>query len=659
MRRATNRGLLHGTLMACGLVACGLTTAGVRSAGARSDLFLLEAAPSVSDVVFAGNERFTDGELKDQIGTRARHWLRPFRDARLVRSQLEQDVLSLAGFYRARGFLRVQVSAAAIQGVDGAEVHFRIVEGSPVAVSELDLRGLDDSERDRFLKRLRTQPGRPLNPYQLENDRTLVQAHLADTGHPLGVVEESTIIRGDSALVHFVVRKGPEVRFGAVEFEGAGGIARWPVRREQTFRTGELFRRREVTRTQQRLYDTGLFSDVQFVPDTTLSAAGELGGVYRLRQRRHNWVAAGVGYSNTGGSNFIRLSGEWGTRNLFHTARGLSVKSQNSFDLPPEGAEGDPFFRLREHRDNARLVQPWLFGRRLRGELGGFFQYDNLRVITVRQTSYGFTGGVSKELRERVSNVAFNLEARWTKNRVDPEVNLDSLDVQLRRPRYSTRLAGLSFGYDDRDDYINPNRGVRVTTLLQYAGDFLGGDNNFDKAAVSGSRYRRLGRRTVLATRLALGGVNPLKTFEPESGTRPVDDIPVEDRFYTGGSASVRGYQENTINGVQSGSDPNGGGLLSVLANAELRFGLLGPLGGVLFADAGEVWIDANEIRLDRLGPTFDRGKTTLSHLRWSLGGGLRLNTPVGPIRLEGAWRLSPRSGDRPQDIHFAIGQAF
>lgn len=641
-----------------GLLLLGLAAAAPPAGAARSDLFLLEAAPNVQRVVFEGNRRFGSRELSGQVATHPGAWTHPFRDSRLVKSQLEQDVQTLIGFYRARGYLRAQVTAVAIQRDDGAEVRFTIHEGEPVQVATVDLRGLERAERERLGRRLRTQRQRPLNPYQLENDRLLVQGWLADNGHPLGRVEENALIAGDSAQVTLSATPGPEVRFGRVEFAGGSGIARWPIQREVTFKPGQTFSRREVARTTQRLYDTGLFNDVVFVPDTTASG-DSLGGTFRLRQRRHHWLSAGVGYSNTAGSNFIRLSAEWGSRNLFHTARGLSFKTQNSFDLPPSHTATESFLRLREHRDNLRLVQPWLFGARLRGELGGFFGYDNIRIITVRQTSYGFTAGVAKELRERVANVSLNFEARWVKNKVDAGQNIDSLDVQLRRPRYSTRLGGVLYTWDGRDDFINPTRGHHYTVQAQYAGGIFGGDNNFDKLALGASAFRRTGRRAVLATRLSLAGVNPLNSSSLPLDVRPVDIVPVEDRLYLGGSASVRGYQENTINGVDRGTDPNGGGLVSLLANVELRFGLVGSLGGVLFVDVGNVWVNRRGIQLGRLAPTFGGDSATLDNVRYSIGGGLRLNTPVGPIRLEGAYRLSPRHHDLPQDLHFGIGQTF
>ena len=121
----------------------------------------------------------------------------------------------------------------------------------------------------------------------------------------------------------------------------------------------------------------------------------------------------------------------------------------------------------------------------------------------------------------------------------------------------------------------------------------------------------------------------------------------------------MRGYQENTLNGLADGKDPSGGGLLTLLANLEMRFPIRGPLGGAIFLDAGNVWREYSRVKIRHFVPTFDTEKTTPEHMRYSVGAGLRFNSPVGPIRLEWAYRLSPARHEFPSDLHLAVGQTF
>ena len=127
----------------------------------------------------------------------------------------------------------------------------------------------------------------------------------------------------------------------------------------------------------------------------------------------------------------------------------------------------------------------------------------------------------------------------------------------------------------------------------------------------------------------------------PYGGTQ---DLPIEDRFYAGGANSVRGYREQRVGPLDAQGDPLGGNALVVL-NAEWRFPIWRVLGGVVFVDAGTVTSQVNQLAWD----TF----------RVGTGGGLRLNTPVGPIRVDFGYALTPIPGEGRFQAYFALGNPF
>lgn len=660
MAQATRRGATVLILILAAALAGG---------GARAqDLLLLGEAPRIRAITIEGNVHFDDGTIAAQMSSRAPSWRRPFRTARLTRGQLEQDVGAIEGFYRDRGYLRARVAASVIDRPDGIEIRLDVDEGKPVLLSDTDIRGLSERPRASLLKSLKNQPGRPLSPYQLEQDRLTIEGHLADRGRPYGQVEDNVQFAGDSAVAVFLVNEGPLVTIGDVNFSGADGIDTVRLARELTVHPGSRFSRKELTRTRQRLYDTGLFLDVSprfpAVPDTVVDVS------FDLRRRKEHWFGAGVGFSNTV-ENLIRFSGEWGTRNVLGSGRRFSASGRLAHYFLADTTLNRRFFDVGEASIDAAVYEPWLFGTRVRGRLAGFYRLDdNVRNSNIRQTSYGSTAEISRELKERRTNLALQFEARWVRNNVERAVaDVDcEEDPLLCRERYRTRLASLRFSYDDRDLFLNPTRGSRHDLLLQNAGGILGGDNNFQKTVAASSFHTRIGSGATLSTRLRVGSINPPGEVIVGGVTVPdVDAVPVEDRFFSGGATSVRGYEENNLDGLAVTEESTvGGGLFELVANAELRFGIRGPLGGVLFLDAGNVWRDFDGVRFRHLLPTFDAGKTELEHLRYSVGGGIRFNTPVGPVRVEGAYRLSPMAtvvGGRPaehlRDIHFALGHTF
>ena len=123
--------------------------------------------------------------------------------------------------------------------------------------------------------------------------------------------------------------------------------------------------------------------------------------------------------------------------------------------------------------------------------------------------------------------------------------------------------------------------------------------------------------------------------------------VPLHERFYAGGSTTVRGYTQDSIG--PSALDPSGtlipqGGASMAVFNLELRLNPGEGLGFVLFTDAGNVWA-AQEINTDEL--------------RASYGAGIRYGTPIGPIRIDYGQKIDRRPGESPGEIHFNIGNTF
>ncbi len=118
--------------------------------------------------------------------------------------------------------------------------------------------------------------------------------------------------------------------------------------------------------------------------------------------------------------------------------------------------------------------------------------------------------------------------------------------------------------------------------------------------------------------------------------------VPAEERFYAGGSYSVRGYSRNMLGPLDETGSPTGG-LSLAEASVELRISLVGSLGFVSFLDGGNVWKQTLTYKLDEIA--------------YALGAGLRYDTPVGPVRFDAAKSLT--DGGVPWQFHFSIGQAF
>jgi outer membrane translocation and assembly module TamA len=147
-----------------------------------------------------------------------------------------------------------------------------------------------------------------------------------------------------------------------------------------------------------------------------------------------------------------------------------------------------------------------------------------------------------------------------------------------------------------------------------------------------------------VASRLQLGGINPVGVDSQV--------VPFSKKYLLGGATSIRGWGRYEVSPLSGSGLPIGGD--SMLAfSEELRAVLRGPLGAVVFLDAGNVWEESFGVKLN--------------DLRYAIGPGLRYQTAIGPIRFDFGYQLNPTPellvNGQPQSrrwrVHFSIGQAF
>ena len=192
--------------------------------------------------------------------------------------------------------------------------------------------------------------------------------------------------------------------------------------------------------------------------------------------------------------------------------------------------------------------------------------------------------------------------------------------------------------WDKRDDPFNPTQGSIHGFNIKEAMKELGSEVDFTKATVQSTWYLPAKEYLVLALSGRAGMAWP---------HHDTLEIPINERFYLGGSTTVRGYIQDSVgpyNLDTAGNRIPTGGSSMIQLNAEIRLNSSGGSGFVIFTDAGNVWVDQN-IRLD--------------DLRASYGVGFRYHTPVGPLRVDYGQKIHRLSGESAGELHFSIGQAF
>ncbi len=595
--------------------------------------------PYVSRIQIEGNSVFSDGKLKGVMKTKERSILRPFRKSTFRKDFLQADIESILGLYKRHGHLKAKIDSQSVERFrDGraVRIYLELVEGPKTLVDEVNLEGISALAEAKVKKGLRLKPGAPFDPYSLEDDKRSILEQYAEAGYVYASVSDNTVFDGNLARVYYIVKEGIQARAGEITVGGNRVTGQWLVKREVTLRPGDILRRSELIRTQQRIYDTGLYSDVRLSSLTGDSAAAVVDLMVIVKERKMAWVGTGIGY---GSSDQLRVFGEWGHRNILRSGQRFFTSANFAFGkwLLSHGKAV-----LDESRFEIGTVEPWLFGTRTAGQLVFYREYKREAAFSEEFTGFTFT---AKRDLSSFSKAFISYDNRWA-HTTDP--------AAIWR-EYVTRSLYVSSLRDTRDDIFDPARGSYQDLSWKIAGGALGGNYSFQKVTFSSSWYSSL-KGIVLASRVKVGFAEP---FGETRGITPLDRIPFEERFRTGGATSVRGYVEDDELGPRDADGTVTGGRFLLLTNVEARFPLFWKVSGALFLDGGSVWRNPSDVRFR----SFDPGMTSVgdSDYRYSFGGGLRLETPVGPVRVDYGrkLRLTVHDGDDRGQFHFSLGQAF
>ncbi len=632
-----------------------------------------EDEPTVGRVEIVGNRAYTEGTLKSILRTRAKSFFRPWRSAPLRSDFIRYDRLALRDFYRRHGFLSADADSVEIVHRDESrvEVRFHIVEGPHARVDAIDFDGPTAADEEVIRSVIPLEAGGLFEFPAVEVSLASIDSVYAERGHVAAAIRDSIEVSGDNVRVRFTIVPGPSARLRRIEVEGTRSTKPGSVSREVVLLPGAVLARSRLVRSQQRIYDSGLYSDVQFSTGEIDSATRETDLIVSVRERRLGWVDAGVGF---GSIDLARLTGQVGQRNLFRdgvrflaTARiGIRAKSKPQFPYVRD-------FLIGDRRADVTLSRGWLFGYRVQGTIGVFAEEvpESLTETRIPLRAVGASAGLRYGL-SRWSSASLSYEAR--------RVNSDSASVkdQVGTPlsRYTKNSIAATVERDTRLDLFDPRSGSVAVASAELVGGVLRGNSQYVRLTASGTAYRPLTRRLTFALRgragmLASRGQGPAEGLE--DSISELDLIPEEDRYRTGGATTVRGYQEDEI-GTQVifGADSLGavtktavrrGGAYLFQANAEVRARLVGFLGAAAFLDGGGVWERSSDVTWRRIFSFSDQAG--YKDMRWVVGLGVRITTPVGPVRLDYGWKLRMARPDQPDAVTgrggfaFSLGQAY
>lgn len=594
---------------------------------------------TVAQLSFEGVHGVDASKLRGLMETRAGSWLPWGRQYPYNETAFETDLQRIRTYYIEHGYPNVKVASRVVQHADEHTVDLTVIvdEGQPVVIRAINFTGFDvvpGSHIDRLRHDALVKLGAPIAREDLLATQAMAVHELQDHGYPYGEVAVSAARVGPmDVAVTFTATPGPLSYFGPIEITGNRGVSETVIRRQVVYRPGQRFNRQLVEATQRKLYALGLFQFVEVSAVKTNPPTAEVATRIIVTEGQHHHVQFGFGW---GTEERILLEAQWRQANFLGggrsgevTARWSSIERGLRFDF----------------------TQPYLFTSHFSMRAQGQRWYTFAPAYSL--VTSGGTVTLTHQEREETSWSIAATDERDTSRIAndalnDPLLRDDLIALGLNPvtgQQSGDRVAlGFDIQHNTAGNLLNATRGYFVSAHVEQAGEWLPGAFNYVLLSGEARHYLSVGSGFVWANRVQAGDIQP-------QGGRDAN-IPFSKRYLLGGATSIRGWGRYEVSPLSESGLPIGGDSMLVVSS-ELRTPLLGKLGGVAFTDFGNVW--ANPAAVD------------LSDLRYSVGAGLRYQTPVGPVRFDFGYQLNPIPGlvvDGQPDfrrwrLHFSIGQAF
>jgi len=582
------------------------------------------AKGAISQVRFEGNAHISERTLRKQMKTRGRTLIY-FVDktGRLDEVQLEQDLDKIREYYQNHGFIDVEIKEVRKDRTQKGPMIITIVilEGPQYHVRKLTISGYEHSTEARFRAFLKMKEGSIYSPKQLRDDAKAVADAYGSGGYvDLVITPEGTPAGPGLIDVHYIIEEGTRSFVNRVNIEGNTRTKDKVIRREVLVAPGDVFNTVRVDTTKKRLENLGYFAKVETYPEET-DIPGRKDLTILVQEKRTGSLSFGGGFST------------------IDKLVGFAELTQGNFDLFnwPSFTGGGQKFRLRLQYGTERkdfiltITEPYFLDRRLALTGQAFYTEANYLSADYDQRNYGFMF----ELRKPINTYTYGTLGYTLQNVEIFNVAASSPEfILLQSGTFTESKVFSSLVFDSRDNPLLSHRGQRITFSPSIAGGFLGGDTQIYALDLEGSQYFHLPKDTIL---LLNGEIATVSQWGSGS------EVPIFERLYLGGSNNLRGFPFREV-GPQENGEPIGGQSMA-RATIEWTFPIIEKARGAVFYDTG-----------------FDNTSAWsfgFNHMASDIGVGLRLDLPIGPLRLDYGYPVMRDGYHGGGHFNFNVGYQF
>jgi len=590
-------------------------------------------------LVIRGNKYFDEKTIRERMSILPKSF--EFRRGRYSEALAARDKGVIEDLYRSNGFRDVHVTTETQDDYKGAKgdiaAFFTIDEGHQYSVESLVVTGNDKLDISSTLDHLSSQRGQPFSEFDVASDREAILDRYGAAGFTNATFEWAWTRGANPYTVDilFTVHEGDPQYVRDVVITGLSATRRSLIMEQVKQHAGDPLSATALTETQRRLYDLGIFSQVNMAVQNPDGEEERRYVLYDLQEASRYSVSGSFGteFGRLGGGTPAEdLSSPGGSTTL--TPRvSLGLSRLNLFGL---GQSLGLQIRLSsvQKRSSLNYFVPRIFSR---ANLDGNFTvlYDDTYDVN---TFRAIRREVSAQTSQHISKTLTGFY-RFSYRDVGVS-NLKISPLLVPRLAQTVRVGVASFNlvHDRRDDPTDPHKGIYSTLDMGLAAPQFGSQTSFVRVLGRNATYYSLGPKFVLARETQFG-VEPAFNLHGQTDPSDPDPIPLPERFYGGGGNTMRGYPQNQAGPRDENTGFPLGGSALFFNSTEIRFPLYGAnLRGVLFEDMGNVFASLGRISFR---PS-QRGVGDFDYMSHAAGFGVRYRTPLGPLRLDLAYSINP-----------------
>lgn len=581
----------------------------------------------ISRITFEGNKAFKSAQLVKLMATKTAWWF--FRSGIFNEDTFEGDLEKIKVFYENHGYLDIKLEPELNYDKDGRFlwIDIRVDEGKKYLVNTVEMTGNAVIVKKDIEKAIKMTAGKAFSQESMRTDADAIQGLYFEKGYIYATVKPETSLNAETNNidVKYTIIENELTFVDKIEIKGNVRTKDKVIRRELRLRPGQPFDGKKLQRSKERLYNLGYFEDITF--DTEKTAENKANLVVDVKETKTGEFSFGGGFSTV------------------DKLVGFVQVTQRNFDILnfPTFTGGGQQLAIRAELGTVRrdyqlsFTEPWVFDYPY---LFGFDVYQNTH-LKASDIGYGYSerrrGGDLRLGKEFDDYDRADMTYRLEDVRIS-DVDDNALE-DLKKEQGSNIISSMSLGLtrDTRDSTMSPTKGYIMYGLVQGAGGPFQGDKNFVKYYGSATFYFPFFEKHVLSLTARAGAVGAFGNS---------DNVPIYERFFAGGADTIRGYKERGIGPKDPATNSPLGGEAVLIGSAEYVFPIVDFIKGAVFTDAGNVWQKEGD---------FGSGG-----YKYSAGTGVRVKTPVGPVKLDYGYPLKIDPGEkRVGRFHFSLSRAF